>query len=382
MPANFFDTGSTDYTKYSVIARDLVGGRKVDLSTDIPAIGFPILIALVNTLSASVGITPDLGMRVFSLIGMGIVSVLVFVLARLVWDVSRALVAALLWMAYPFGLWLTRQPNSEIPFLVFFYAGLGVLGYSLTSQHPEKKQVFCAGILLGLATLIRPASIGISLLVAAALCLVIRDRPVRWRLLMGFVLVMGNLTALFPWEAWVYSEIGEVVPVSTVGASSMRDGLTFAVAHKDYRQALSLPDDVSALMQNAAMQKDQLQSTKDIALFLADEIRVRPQAVLGLLAIKAVRSWYGTDSQRFEILSFVIQSLYLGLASAGVCLAWQKRKTTRPLIMLLGVVVLYFWAVTIMVLSILRYMIPAMGLLFIAIPGVLPDTMSKNVNSE
>jgi hypothetical protein len=199
---------------------------------------------------------------------------------------------------------------------------------------------------------------------------------------MGFVLVMGNLTALFPWEAWVYSEIGEVVPVSTVGASSMRDGLTFAVAHKDYRQALSLPDDVSALMQNAAMQKDQLQSTKDIALFLADEIRVRPQAVLGLLAIKAVRSWYGTDSQRFEILSFVIQSLYLGFASAGVCLAWQKRKTTRPLIMLLGVVVLYFWAVTIMVLSILRYMIPAMGLLFIAIPGVLPDTMSKNVNSE
>jgi 4-amino-4-deoxy-L-arabinose transferase-like glycosyltransferase len=311
-------------------------------------------------------------MMIFSLIGMGMISTLVFMLARLVGSAPRALIAALVWMSYPFGLWLTKQPNSEIPFLVCLYAGLYVIGRGVLTQPQRQTSFFVAGILFGLAMLIRPVAIGIGLLAGLAILLVNRAQPIRWRVTALLVLLCGNLILLFPWQVWLYSQTSETMFTSSYGIASIRDGLTFAVDPKNYRQTLDLPADVVALMQDASAARDQLRSMSDIALFLGQQVQLRPQAVIELGIIKAARSWYGTDSQRFEQLILFIQSIYLMLAVSGVGLTWRNDPAARPLLILFGLVVLYFWGMAILVLPILRIMVPAMGLLFVFLPAILP----------
>lgn len=372
MPAYFFDTGSTDYSCcYSVIARDLVAGRGVDFSIGNPGLGFPILIAVVLLVASPLGIPLDNAMMVVSLISMGMISTLVFMLAQLVWSTSRALVAALVWMTYPFGLWLTKQPNSEIPFLVFLYAGLYLVGRGVLTQPQRQSNFFVAGILFGMAMLIRPMAIGIGLLVGLVILLVSRAQPIRWRATAFLVLLCGNLMLLLPWQVWLYSQTGEMVFASSFGISSIRGGLTFGIEHNNYRQPIDLPADVVALMQATSAARDQLHSMSGIAQFLGQELREHPQAVIKLGIIKATRSWYGTDSQRFEQLTLFIQSVYLVLAISGIGLAWRNYPAARPVLILFGLVVLYFWGMAILVLPILRIMVPAMGLLFVFLPGIL-----------
>lgn len=373
IPASFFETGSTDYSCcYSVIARDLVAGRGVDFSIGNPGLGFPILIALVLLVVSPLGIPLDSAMMIVSLISMGMISTLVFMLARLVWSPSRALVAALVWMTYPFGLWLTKQPNSEIPFLVCLYAGLYLVGHGVLTQPQRQSNFFVAGILFGLAMLIRPVAIGVGLLIGLALLLVSRAKSIRWRATALLVLLCGNLMLLLPWQVWLYSQTGETVFASSFGISTIRGGLTFGIEHNNYRQPLDLPADVVALMQDASTARDQLRSMSEIAQFLGRELREHPQAVIKLGIIKAVRSWYGTDSQRFEQLTLFIQSIYLVLAIGGIGLVWRNHPAARPVLFIFGLVILYFWGMAILVLPILRIMVPAMGLLFVFLPALLP----------
>lgn len=90
-----------------------------------------------------------------------------------------------------------------------------------------------------------------------------------------------------------------------------------------------------------------------------------PSGVLELFWWKARRAWYGTDVQRpIEKWILLIQSVYLLLAAAGTVLIWRTGRRGREWIILAGFVVIYFWAMTTIALSILRYMTPVMGLLF------------------
>ena len=56
---------------------------------------------------------------------MGLGSILVYGIARIILDRRVALITAGLWITYPANLWLTRQPNSKVPFLPLFYLAVG-----------------------------------------------------------------------------------------------------------------------------------------------------------------------------------------------------------------------------------------------------------------
>jgi hypothetical protein len=96
-----------------------------------------------------------------------------------------------------------------------------------------------------------------------------------------------------------------------------------------------------------------------------------------LIAIKAARSWYATDSRRFETASLFIQLGYLAAVfwSAARILRGNAPAGARALLALMLLIAAYHWLTTIAVLSILRYMLPAMGLLFCLLPALV---YSKN----
>jgi hypothetical protein len=167
-----------------------------------------------------------------------------------------------------------------------------------------------------------------------------------------------------PWETWVFARTHQWIPLSTNGVRSMRDGLTYAVNPKQYRARIPVSPGVKEV-QLAVLQKGtDLGSMGDIAALLWEQWRERPWAVTGLLATKAARSWYATDSGRFDRYILLIQAVYLLAGIVGGLLAVRDRRmrvSLAPVAALIG----YFWAMTTAFLSILRYMVPAMGLVFL-----------------
>jgi hypothetical protein len=61
----------------------------------------------------------------------------------------------------------------------------------------------------------------------------------------------------------------------------------------------------------------------------------------------------------------------LPVVAGAVVALRQPSPRLRLLLIVIASFTLYFWAMTILVLSIMRYMVPAMGLLFTLAPGAV-----------
>jgi hypothetical protein len=268
-------------------------------------------------------------------------------------------------MTYPFALWLTRQPNSEVPFMVVLYGGLCLFYYLLSRKTRWWPAYFACGLIFGLAMLIRPIAIGIGVVLAVSIWFLSRDLTARFRALLISMFLLGNLVAVLPWEIWVYSRTEEVIPLSTSGASNMREGVIFAVNGSLYRPQGGVPADVDALMNDILKRPSELGSVYGIVSVLAEEFRAHPIAVTKLFLIKAARSWYGTDSRQHEGLILLIQLGYLlPMLWCGRKL-WRRGVTARRIMASIFLVVIYFWGMTVLVNSTLRYVLPVTGLLFV-----------------
>lgn len=368
---------NTDYINfYEPVARNILAGNGLIGEDGAPAIryapGYPIILAAIFRLSDLLNI-PEAGvLSAFSLICMGLTSVLIFSLARTVWGPLPALVSALAWITCPFVLWLTKQPNSELPFLVVFYGGLCLLWYALIRKDRAWYTYFICGALVGFAMLIRPMAIGVGGVISLILWLMARQISRGLRMLLVAALLLGNLVVIIPWEAWVYFRTDRIVLLSTAGLPAIRDGLTFAVARKNRYNRVKVPRDVAAFMDeayHAYNYKGELNSLREAGSFIAAKLRSRPLTMMKLYAIKALRSWYGTESHRFETRILLLQIPYIIMILLGSITAWKRGGVFRQLTIVIWLIVLYFWGMTILALSILRYMVPALGLLFILIPG-------------
>src|SRR5207245_11120905 len=93
--------------------------------------GYPLILSGLFRLSGALNLSDAAATLALACVAMGICSVLVYAIARSVWGAAPALLAPLIWMTYPFTLWLTKQPNSEIPFLIVFYGAFGLFWSAL-----------------------------------------------------------------------------------------------------------------------------------------------------------------------------------------------------------------------------------------------------------
>ncbi len=230
---------------------------------------------------------------------------------------------------------------------------------------------------MGVAILIRPIAIGVGIPMIAVLWLTAKTMPARFRLLMASALLVGSFIAVAPWEIWVYAKTGKVVVVSTAGVPALRDGLTFAVNRKGFRQGVNVPEDVASLMQSIQDRYSKLESFRDVFSIMAEQSRKRPLAVAKLYLIKVARSWYGTDSQRFETPVMLIQCLYFVLIGLSSAIAWKRGGIARQLALGIWLVILYFWAMNVLSTTLVRYMVPVIALSFALLPALLHKTNSK-----
>ena len=115
-------------------------------------------------------------------------------------------------------------------------------------------------------------------------------------------------------------------------------------------------------------QRRELQSTSAVILVIIDKFRTAPVSMWRLLAWKAGRAWYGTDAIRpIERQALFVQLCYLALVLPGVYLWWREPGAPRGWILASALVVGYFWVMSTVVLSSVRWVTRVLGLLFLGV---------------
>ena len=376
LPDRFRQNEETDYFfSYEPIARNFMAGQGLSrdgehLATEYPP-GYSLILAAIYSGSNLLGVSEDAALSAFAVICMALVSMFVFLLARMFWGTLPALISALVWMTYPFGLWLTKQPNSELPFMVVLYGGFCLFWYALSRRLPARVYFLC-GLIFGAAMLIRPIAMGVGLVLSVLVWFTRREMSRRTRGVMIAMLLVGSLIAILPWEAWVYHKTGQVIPLGSNGVKSMRDGLTFAAWSKGYREEGNTSPDVLQVMENIRAHEEEISTFGDFRSVMSREFRDHPVGMTKLLLLKLGRSWYGTDSKRMETPILLIQLAYLLLVGWGAWNAWKRGGKYRGLVIGVLLITVYFWGMTFLALSILRYLVPVVGLLFVLVAGCYP----------
>lgn len=115
---------------------------------------------------------------------------------------------------------------------------------------------------------------------------------------------------------------------------------------------------------------DELKSIGNAVSLIAVELQRRPMAAAKLFAIKATRSWYGTDSQRFETPILLLQIPYLFLILCSSIFSWRQEDAVRQLTVNGWLIILYFWVMNILSTTLVRYMVAVMGLSFLLLPAI------------
>lgn len=121
LPNDMSGNESSDYTRfYEPVAWRLLTGHGFVwedglLATTYPP-GYPILLAFLFSTATWLHITPGLILVGFTILSLWFSSICLYFLAQNLWSTRLAILTGITWLTYPFALWITKQPNSEIPF--------------------------------------------------------------------------------------------------------------------------------------------------------------------------------------------------------------------------------------------------------------------------
>jgi 4-amino-4-deoxy-L-arabinose transferase-like glycosyltransferase len=372
LPPRFQANQNFDYTCcYEPLARDWIDGKGFVNPNGSFAIhyppGFSVLLAGVFLLGRLIG--EGLAMNVFIVL-CDVTSVFaVYACGRVLGGAWLGRIAGLCLITYPFFLWMSKQPNSEGPFLPLilwaFYGYLRLVsdeGDSAKTDSPWKWAAFI-GALWGLAALVRPIGILGACVAGGSLILFSQRQVLQKRILLAGAMVVINLAVVLPWEVIVWRETGRWILLGD-NPGSYLDGLTFGLPLPSNRPPAVSPE-VRELMERALAQQNRVMSVGGLLGFMMEEARTHPGSFLKLIYLKATRAWYGTHEGYFERINGLISIAYILAASFGL---WRMRRDSKTaeasgILALVG----YFWLMATLVLPILRYMVPATAVLILAV---------------
>ncbi len=391
LPERFAVNDSTDYLgNYEPIARNILAGKGFVDENGSPAIryppGYPIFLAALFRVSEGLGLSPSIALRSFILGATGTAALLVYLVARTAFGPVGALLAALGWSFYPFTLWLTKQPNSEVLFTPLLYGGFYFFWTAMRRDEtrggdppggdppggdPPRGRVFVAGVFFSAAMLVRPIAMLVPFVLAPFVRFWRGDLTAYRHLQLVFFLLAGTALPAVPWGLWNVHDGNGWIVLGVGGQRAILDGFTFSVrANQEWRKPIDLPDDVERLMRAVDRREAEMKTVRSALRVVADEARQRPLAMVKLLSLKAARSWYATDSRRFDKVILLLQIPFAVLFLVSARAAWRLGGEPRKMIQGATTVVVYFWLMNLVSNSLLRYMTPAIGLLFLALPAL------------
>jgi len=334
---------------------------------------YPTSLASLRIVSGALGLPESWLLFAFAAICLALASIFTYNMASLVVGSERALIAAILFAIHPQVLFGVVVPLSETPFLAVLNCSVWLFLSALTRKERDAKFILGAGLLSGVAMLLRPAGMFVPLIFVA---IELRNggMPLRSRLRSSALLLFAATVTLLPWEFYGWHHSGKVVMISTGGVPTMRDGLSFN--NKTMRSHTWLPSGAGAVVDDVWQHYSRLPNYSSIMRLMLEEVRKSPLGVAELYSFKALRSWYGTDSQQpfLEILNAMASACYLLPGLLGMRNYFRNGRRGKGTLSgaLLVLLILYFWGLTTLTLSIVRYMVPAIAFICTFVPLCVP----------
>ncbi len=357
-------TGSSDYDSfYRPVAERVLAGHGWTDAAGRPATryppGEPALVAGVLRAGRSLGVQGDLPVDLVDLALAVATGVGLFWVGRRLFGRSVGWATAAVWGLNPLVLYVYSQPGTEVPYTALLVAVVALLVPAFERRPLGVGRLLAVGALCGAASLFRPVG---ALLVVAVLALLVAGRPAGGRraLVVGGAVVAAAVVVVAPWVAWSSAQEGRVVPLSTGGPASVRDGLTFAVA-PDGVPRTWLPPGAADVVRQARAERASLDSAGADLRFLGHQATTRPFGLAGYIGWKGGRAFYGSESFRYEPLVALAQVVLLALVAVGYR---RSRGTTSGrrfglfALLLLGL----NWLAAVAVLPIFWYLMPSLAI--------------------
>ena len=337
---------------YGPVATNLEAGkglldRRGEFAIHYPP-GFPVMLAFQFKVADILGVDQLAIVAFFNVLISSLSCGCVFLIAEYIFTRRVAVLAALAWATYPPNIWLSVQPNSEVPYIpIYFLAAFASLR---AIKEENSKLALKAGVLLGLSALVRPIALTAAFCLTAGLVLFSPKRA-RWKgCISAAVLMAAFLTMILPWEFYVYEKTGRPLPMFAKGTSGMTEGLTSVIT--DASKHPANPQEVRT-------------SKRGIITLFWEELKANPGPVLELLSMKLVRGWYGMYRDRRTHQILPLQLFYLCLAGIGLRRAIRDGRHHLPCIWLLLLSIVAAWLTSVVTVPLLRYMIPQMSFVLI-----------------
>jgi len=383
-PAEHAEPGSDYIWHYALVAESIMQGDGAivlgEVDTDYPP-GYPLILSVLFSLSNLFGVERMLVIIIFNTLITALSVCFLFFLIKSILNKKIAFIATILWASYPFNLWLIKNPNTEVPFILIFYCALWV--YVLGIKKRSLKMFLISGALIGVASLIRPIVFFLPVALIVSLFVFLRDISFNKKILFSLTLVMACIIVISPWIIYVYVNKGDIILLSTTGSQAIAAGFTMMTENLNKESIIILSDDMVTLINNFKTANSD--SFIGIISFFFDKLITQPVALLKIMTMKAVRAWYATSSMWREKETLIIQLFYLIPGIMGIWIWLKRKKEKLSYLLFLLLIISYFWLATTTALSILRYMIPVMGIIMIFLSitfwhGV--DKLKKNRKNE
>jgi 4-amino-4-deoxy-L-arabinose transferase-like glycosyltransferase len=374
LPSAYRVSESTDFSGfYEPVAKRILAGDGITTESGAVAMryppGYPMVLAAVIGAGGAVGLSEEHVLQLLALMCVALSSLFLHVMARDIWTGWRALAPSLAFSTYPLALWLTKQPNSELVFMPLLF-GCAYALWTLTRRvRPQASLIVAVGVLAAVAMLVRPIALLLPFVCAALILALAMEWRLRTRAWVAAAVLGISGLVVLPWEVHASRAAGRFILVADLGVAALRSGLTFGVDNTN-RAGIYVPDAVRTVMISFSAQYDHLDTFGDIAHAVWSETIRHPLGMLGLAAMKMLRAWYGTDSQRLDGYVALIQAAYVLLLAVAFTACWRQGGERRRLAMIVGLMLVYFWGMSAVGLPLARYMVPAIALAFVLVPAV------------
>lgn len=347
--------------------RSFVDGEKV-LNRYTPV--YPILLFGAYQVSEWFGLEVRTGILLLTALLTALSALLICEIAFLLYQNRLlALLSGLVFASQPYILQGLTKTMSVTPFMTFFFLGVFLFfGLLLRRGNNPVLPLLLVGIVLGIATLTRPIGLFLPFVFAFLFIVLYRGGTFLQRAIYSSAILVGALAAIAPWQAFNYGH-GEKILLSSDKVHSIVDGVMFN--NSPSKEPMRLPEDVNALA--LRLSTSGVESKGEFFGLVFQEFKQDPVPVIKLYFIKAARSWYGAFAQQpsKEVAKLGISLFYLLLTVIGIFRLDLSDYKSRVYVLTFVLLTLYFWAMTILVVSMVRYMIPVFGLMSVFIPAIL-----------
>jgi hypothetical protein len=292
-------------------------------------------------------------------------------MAREVFPEKKAWLSFLIFAAYPFFVLFSVQKYVWTYTVLLTFLFLAAVVFFMTALRRGGIFYFLSGFFLGLSALVWPGISFLWIFFAVYACIPARRRGQKWIRLLGIVLLIfsGFKVPVTCWEIQIDRHAGKGFLANNYGVKVILDGLKqdegFKFDHFEFVRDIRAAE---------AGNPEAFKSFNGIASYTAKELRRKPVPTLTFFVAKLVTPWYAQASEIYDrwILWVQIPYLLLGVYGIGVCL---KRKIPHTFFFI--ALVVYFWFFAFVAYSILRYMIPVMGVWMLFVAAGLADLIAR-----